>query len=289
MKAELIRARPRVRPTTRELFQIKNILVPTDFSPASMEAVKFARSLGKIFRADLHLLHVLEPPHPIAGMLAMPLFIPDLAVRRRVRRHLRDLAERNSLAVAPENIHLSQGAAFEEICRLAGEEEIDLVVISTRGHTGLKHLALGSTAERVVRYSSRPVLVVHRNDSAGANGRTAPSIAGLRKILVPIDFSQCSLQGLAYAKSLAKRFESKLVLLHSLALQSYITSDEYGRYDLPLLEVVDESLLEVQRVGIEELQTHRNVGSVIRNPLVGAIRGERSPVIRSAEVGCEAI
>ena len=55
------------------------------------------------------------------------------------------------------------------------------------------------------------------------------------KILVPIDFSPCSLKGLEYAKGLAWQFGSKLVLLNSVAFQYYITSDEYARYDLPLL------------------------------------------------------
>jgi universal stress protein A len=55
------------------------------------------------------------------------------------------------------------------------------------------------------------------------------------KIVVPVDFSECSLKGLDYAKALAKQFDSKLVLLNSVAFQYYIMSDEYARYDLPLL------------------------------------------------------
>jgi nucleotide-binding universal stress UspA family protein len=55
------------------------------------------------------------------------------------------------------------------------------------------------------------------------------------KILVPIDFSDCSLKGLEYAKALARQFGSKLILLNSVALRYYITNDEYARYDLPLL------------------------------------------------------
>jgi nucleotide-binding universal stress UspA family protein len=111
-------------------------------------------------------------------------------------------------------------------------------VSSTRGNTGLKHLALGSTAERVVRYSPCPVLVVRPDDQkkkAGRNGGAAKRELSFSKILVPIDFSECSMKGLAYAKALARQFGSKLVLLHAVALQCYITSDEYARYDFPLL------------------------------------------------------
>jgi nucleotide-binding universal stress UspA family protein len=64
--------------------------------------------------------------------------------------------------------------------------------------------------------------------------------ARFERILVPIDFSNCSLKGLAYAKSFAKRFGSKLTLLNSVAFQYYIMSDEYARYDLPLLMQQEE-------------------------------------------------
>jgi universal stress protein A len=80
----------------------------------------------------------------------------------------------------------------------------------------------------VVRYSPCPVLVT-RN---GSDSRRATSF---RKILVPIDFSDCSLKGLIYAKAFAKQFKSKLVLLNSVHFQYYVASDEYARYDLPRL------------------------------------------------------
>jgi nucleotide-binding universal stress UspA family protein len=171
-------------------------------------------------------------------MAAMPLIVPELEVGRRVRRHLKDVAKKYSIELRRENIHALKGRPFEEICRLARDRSIDLIVTSTRGYTGLKHLALGSTAERVVRHSPCPVLVVRPVDlkkAAGGKGKMAGRELRFGKILVPIDFSECSMEGLAYAKALAKQFGSKLVLLNSVALQYYITSDEYARYDWPLL------------------------------------------------------
>ena len=78
----------------------------------------------------------------------------------------------------------ANGRPYEQICRLARRLEIDLIITATRGRTGLKHLALGSTAERVVRHAPCPVLVVH--PSAGSARRLSPTF---KKILVPIDFS----------------------------------------------------------------------------------------------------
>ena len=170
-------------------------------------------------------------------MMAMPLIVPELEVGRRVRRHLKDVADKYSGELRRENIYALRGRPFEEICRLARDRGIDLIVTATRGNTGLKHLLLGSTAERVVRYSPCPVLVVRGGDQKKRAGRNGKSRLGLslRKILVPIDFSACSMKGLAYAKTLAKEFDATLVLLHSIHLQFYVSSDEYARYDLPLL------------------------------------------------------
>lgn len=218
--------------------QIHNVLVPIDFSDASLEAVEGALPLIKRFGAELHLVHVFEPEYPFSSLAAIPLIVPELEVGRRVRRHLKDVANKYSVPLRRENIHALKGRPFAEICRLARDCDIDLIVTSTRGNTGLKHLALGSTAERIVRYSPCPVLVVRSGDGkkkTGRNGKRTKGEFGLGKILVPIDFSQCSMKGLAYAKALAKQFGSKLVLLNSVALQYYITSDEYARYDFPLL------------------------------------------------------
>lgn len=230
--------RPRVRGDCHARLQTRSILVPIDFSKPSLQAIEFALPLVKKFGAQLHLVHVFAPDYPLASMAAMPLILPDLEVGKRVRRHLRDVAKKYSLRLSHENIHALRGRPFEEICRLAREQSIDLILTSTRGLTGLKHLALGSTAERVVRYSPCPVLVLRpfdRNGKTGRNGKMMKGQLNFRKILVPIDFSECSMKGVAYAKALARKFGSKLVLLHSVGIQYYVSNDEYARFDFPQL------------------------------------------------------
>jgi|SRR5438067_550220 len=218
--------------STPAALQIRNVLVAIDFSAPSLEAIEAALPLIKHFGADLHLVHVFEPDCLSSSIVAIPLVVPELEVGQRVRRRLRDLAKDYSVPLRRENIHAIRGRPFEEICRLAREIDIDLIVIATRGNTGLKHLVLGSTAERVVRYSPCPVLVVRGSDS---KKQPAQRPATFRKILVPVDFSDCSMKGLGYAKALANEFKAKLILLHSIALQYYVASDEYARYDFPLL------------------------------------------------------
>jgi nucleotide-binding universal stress UspA family protein len=208
--------------------------VPVDFSEPSLEALEFALPLLKQFGANLHLVHVLEPTYPLASVAAFPLIVSRLEEGKRVRRHLKDVAKKFGIELRSENIHALRGRPFEEICRLARERSVDLIVTATRGSTGLKHLVLGSTAERVVRYSPCPVLVVRGAYRKKGNGASRRAIQ-IKKILVPIDFSDCSMKGLAYARALARKFGASLVLINSVHVQYYVTSDEYARYDLPLL------------------------------------------------------
>jgi nucleotide-binding universal stress UspA family protein len=244
-KVPLSAPQSRARPTEVAPLRVSNVLLPIDFSPPSLEAIELALPLIKKFGADLHLVHVFEPDYPLASMMAMPLIVPELEVGRRVRRHLRDVAKKCSVPLRRENIHALKGRPFEEVCRLARKIDIDLIILSTRGNTGLKHLALGSTAERVVRYSPCPVLVVRRGNAKGTRRRLE-----FMKILVPIDFSERSARGLSYAVSLARQFKSKLVLLHSVAPPYHFVSDESMVYDFPKLMQQLEKTAREQMAGL---------------------------------------
>jgi nucleotide-binding universal stress UspA family protein len=216
--------------------------VPVDFSTPSLSAVGFAFPLIKKFGAELHLVHVVASDYPITTLVALPLVLPKREINRSVHRHLEDVAKEYSIEVHRENVHVLKGRPFDEICRLARDISIDLIVIATRGNTGLKHLVLGSTAERVVRYSPCPVLVVRSGAAKARRGQL-----GFKKILVPIDFSKCSMKGLSYAKAFAKQFKSKLVLLNSVHFQ-YVGGDEYARYDVPrLMQYAEQAAREQMR------------------------------------------
>jgi nucleotide-binding universal stress UspA family protein len=223
-----------------DALKIKNVLVTLDFSPASHAAIRFAMPLLKRFGANLHLVHVLPEDSPLSGLADLPMVVPEVEIHRRVRSDLGKTAANYAIQTQPGHLHVLRGSPFAEICQLAQKIDIDLIIIATRGNTGLKHLALGSTAERVVRYSPCPVLVVRcvhpaRNRNGNGNGKAPRAALHIRKILVPVDFSDCSRQGLEYAKGLAKQFRATLVLLHSVYFQYYVSGDEYARYDYPLL------------------------------------------------------
>jgi nucleotide-binding universal stress UspA family protein len=238
-----IPTRDRAGKQDREALQIRKVLVPVDFSAPSLSAVQFARPLIAKFDASPHLVHVFHADSPYTGLVAMPFLLPEVEISRSVHRHLTDVANQYSIELPRENIHAVTGKPFDEICRLARDLNIDLIIIATRGNAGLKHLLLGSTAEHVVRYSPCPVLVVRDSQRSRA-------VADFRKILVPTDFSECSMKGLAYAKAFAKQFKSRLVLLNSAHFQYYVASDEYGRYDMPQLLKYAETSAREQMHGL---------------------------------------
>jgi nucleotide-binding universal stress UspA family protein len=208
---------------------IRNILVPIDFSKMSIQAIKTAKHLAQRFGAAVHLGHVSEFYYP-AGFVApgmpppvAPIISPD-AEARGLTRALRALAHEHEIPA--ERCHLLKGIpAFNEICRLAREIKADLIVMPTHGRTGLKHIFLGSTAERIVQYSPCPVFVARQF-------RKRPGSAKIDKILVPVDFSGCSLRGLKYAIRWGEKFAARILVLHAADPGMAFTSDGYAMYDL---------------------------------------------------------
>lgn len=220
----------------RNSLQIHNLLVPLDFSDASFRALELALPLAKRFSSDFHVVHVFEADESLAALATIPSIIPEIEVDHQHGRRLKELVREYGIELRRENIHYLRGRAYQEICRLAHDQKMDLIVIASRGNTGFKRLALGSTAERVVRYSPCPVLIVrgasHSRQAVSGSGRQRLRI---KKILVPIDFSDCSLQALSYAKAFAREFGAALFLFHAVHPVYPVANDEFTRYDLPLL------------------------------------------------------
>src|SRR4029453_8344548 len=128
-----------------------------------------------------------------------------------------------------DQTHLRTGAApFHEICKLAQEIPADLIVMPTHGYTGLKHVFLGSTAERVVQHSPCPVFVVREKKRRSKSG----ALRSIKTILVPVDFSDCSRHGLQYAIEFANEFGARIILLHSTDLGYIYSSDGIMLYDV---------------------------------------------------------
>jgi nucleotide-binding universal stress UspA family protein len=203
------------KPDTR--LNIRTVLAPMDLSAASMQALNYAVPIAERFQADLHLVYVHENGHEFSTE-SMSQLLHDIAkMRTSVERAPQ--AGRPSL-IRAENCHVLIGRAYPKACDLARELTADLIVLATRGQTGLARILLGSTAERIVQFAPCPVLAARqrkRPEQTGGGERT-PGQFGFapRRILVPVDFSQCSLAGVKYAALFAKTFGAKLRLFHTL-------------------------------------------------------------------------
>jgi universal stress protein A len=139
--------------------QIRSILVPIDFSPASEKALAYAVPLAKLCGAKLTLLHVLEPI-ATPDFAAFPLAVDNDKAMRASRLQLERVAADLKLRTLAEKFLVRNGRAFNEITSAARTLKTDLIIISTHGRTGLKHVFMGSTAEKVVQHAPCPVLVV---------------------------------------------------------------------------------------------------------------------------------
>jgi universal stress protein A len=146
---------------------IRKILCATDLSPASEPALRTAFEFARKLDAMVYVLHVVEPPYQ-----AVPWFVPAPLDQS----FLKTLAERQEEAAIAElkkaiagvdepataEPVVRTGGAVDSILSAAKDVGADLIVVGTHGRTGIRHLALGSVAERVVRASTLPVLSVRR-------------------------------------------------------------------------------------------------------------------------------
>jgi len=141
---------------------IKKILVPIDFSDYSKSALKYAVSFAKLFNSEMVLIYVVEPviypPDFSMGQIAIP------SVNTEWDKTAIEQLEKLSKSEIPGNIKVKTlvktGKPFVEIIETAANENIDLIIIATHGHSGVEHILFGSTAEKVVRKAPCPVLTL---------------------------------------------------------------------------------------------------------------------------------
>lgn len=138
----------------------KTVLVPVDFSDASLEAVRLARTMVEA-AAGLHVLHVLQP----VQVMEPGVVWQGISDEKRAAQVLKNLRERLSEKELQGITFATRvGAPGLEITEYAREAAADLIVIPSHGYSGIKHFLLGSVAERVLRHSPCPVLVLRRAD-----------------------------------------------------------------------------------------------------------------------------
>jgi universal stress protein A len=142
---------------------VSRILVPVDFSEHSETALRYALGFAAKFDAELTLVHIVEQTVYPGDWMYPPLATSDFAVEKR-EQLLGKLQELSAGAKVKAKHVVRIGRAWQEVIEIAKEERSDLIVIATHGYTGLKHVLLGSVAEKIVRHAPCPVLTVRPED-----------------------------------------------------------------------------------------------------------------------------
>jgi nucleotide-binding universal stress UspA family protein len=155
------------------MLPFKKILCPTDFGEPSYEAIKAAGELAYHFGSELHIVHVIAPvpiiPVPIGPEpSAFNVTLYEQELEASSKRALEEVVNQLESKEVKTRLIALRGDPADEIVRTADEENIDLIVIATRGRTGLDRLIFGSVAEKVVRLAKCPVLTTIGGPSAEA-------------------------------------------------------------------------------------------------------------------------
>jgi len=145
------------------MIDTSSILYVTDFSDLSLHALKYARYLAKKMDAELHVLHVVDDSYQYwiaTDMIAAPVGPPVEELTGKAEQLLEEFVAKNLSQDVKVTRAIRHGRPFVEIIEYAKEQAIGMIVMGTHGRTGLKHVLLGSVADKVVHRSPCPVLTV---------------------------------------------------------------------------------------------------------------------------------
>jgi len=144
---------------------MKKILVPTDFSKGSEDALKVAAQLAKRYNSELHVMHMIELPFDMVDPMHETSELPEAVFfMKMAHKRFVSFLDKDYLEGVDVREGIQNNAAFEGIIDSAHKKDIDLIVMGSRGASGLKEMVIGSNTEKVVRTSDVPVLVIKKED-----------------------------------------------------------------------------------------------------------------------------
>jgi nucleotide-binding universal stress UspA family protein len=141
---------------------ISIILYATDFSESSKPASDYALTLAKLTGGKVHVLHVIDEFSDSRKSMIQPeaMILLEREVEIQALKEMAEFCKKRFNGEIPFTTDVVMGIPFQEIIKKASELPADLIVVGTHGLTGMEHVIVGSTAERVVRRSKIPVLTV---------------------------------------------------------------------------------------------------------------------------------
>jgi nucleotide-binding universal stress UspA family protein len=190
-----------------------HVLCPIDFSEPSRAALGYAAAIAEHFGASLDVLTVDDPL--LAEVAASTGRIElEQETTRELRRFCERTLERERRPASTTAFHVRTGRPAAEILRASRELQADVVVMGSRGRSGVGKLFFGSTTERVLRDTSVPVLVTPDEQD---RGRSLTEIAGtIKRVLTPVDLSPASMRQTSVACGIASALSAPLLIAHAI-------------------------------------------------------------------------
>ncbi len=197
---------------------MKKILVPCDFSDPAVQAFKFAVEIANQSNGEIILLNVVELP-----VIHDTVLMPTLNYEEAFVKDMKANAEKNFTKMKTKwakdgpkvSFFVEYGSATAAITRFAEEHNADLVVMGTKGATGLKEFFVGSNTEKIVRRSTIPVIAVKKYVKASS----------IRDIVFPNTLGKDQEELTMKVKKLQEFFKAKLHIL-------YVNTPAYFRQDI---------------------------------------------------------
>ncbi|MEZ6035457.1 MAG: universal stress protein [Planctomycetaceae bacterium] len=239
------------------VFHRKPVLVPIDYSEASLQAVRVAKSVA-VSDADITVVYVAQDYdltlHPLTWV-GGPL--PNYE-EHRLLNGLRTWVEENNLGDV--NLLVRKGDPGLKICEVAEEMSFKLIVVPSHGRHGVARFLLGSVAERIIRHCHCSVLVLHRTTIEPSTPQSADWLPR-KRVVVPIDFSDASSVAIATALEVAESRDVIDVISVAPRVEEVAF---YGVAPMP-----DDVRLENLRQGLAKYLTEHGYGSLCAHALIG--------------------
>ena len=247
--------------TTTALFE--RILLPTDFSGFSSQALRHALALVRKFNARLKVVHVIQGFYPVGD--AMLAAAPPVQGRKMAESDTHAFMAGARDAGIDYDLEIREGNPWREIQAAAAEMPADLVVMGTHGRGGPERFLLGSVAEKLSHRLPCPVMTVGHEEGRAWE---APGLIG--RILCATDFSENSERAFRSSLGLAASFGARVTLLHAIEQMPDLGAARYR----PVVPDVAPLLKEIERASSERL-----------GKAVDALKGEFADVEVTARLG----
>lgn len=199
---------------------MKKILVPTDFSEQAENALKVAAQLAKKFDSEIYLLHMLELPMQEADVMNAPSALPEaMFFVKLAEQKFKTLMAQDYLKDIKVHEVVKNYPSFGSVIDICHEHAVDMIVMGSHGTSGLMEMFIGSNAEKVVRTSDIPVLVIKNNHAEFSVDR----------FVFASDFKKDNKDTYRQATELAKAFDAKMYLLMVNTANNFTSTSEANK------------------------------------------------------------